>query len=72
EFGNLTDDQKAAVNAKMAELQNDCYAAYGELQTAVAAAADNAAAAKAATEISAKTAEKVHTAVVELVNGLVK
>ena len=72
EFGNLTDDQKAAVNAKMAELQNDCYAAYGELQTAVAAAGDNAAAAKAATEISAKTAEKVHTAVVELVNGLVK
>ena len=45
---------------------------FHELKTAVAAAADDAAAAKAATEISAKTAEKVHTAVVELVNGLIK
>ena len=56
----------------MNALQNYCYAAFAEMQEAVAAAETTEAAAQIATEISMKTAEKVHTEVAALVNGLIK
>ena len=71
-YGNLSVNDIAVVNCKMNALQNYCYAAYAEMQEAVAAAESTEAAAQIATEISAKTAEKVHTEVVTLVNGLIK
>jgi len=58
EMGNVSDEQKATVEAKLAELQQQAYAAYDEMKANPAAA----------TEISMKTAEAVHAAVVELVN----
>lgn len=70
ESGNLTDEQKATVDEKIAEMQNQCYEAYAELQQTVAAAESDEAAAAAATEISSKTAEAVHTTAVELVNTI--
>ena len=66
ELGNVSDAQKADVEAKLAELQQQAYDAYAELQTA--AASEDAA--KACTEISMNTAAKVHAAVVELVNAI--
>ena len=57
-------------DAHLAELQQQCYDAYAQLQTAVAEAESEEAAAQAATEISANTAEAVHTAIVEMVNSL--
>jgi len=68
--GNLTEEQLAAIDTKLAELQQDCYDAYAELQAAVAAAENDEAAAQAATAISADTAAAVHAAVVELVNSV--
>ena len=70
EYGGLSDEQVATVKAAMDDLQNDCYDAYEELKSAVAAAASTEEAAKIATEISMKTAEKVHTAAVALVNSI--
>ena len=69
-YGGLTEEQIAGVDAELAELQQQCYDAYEQLKTAVAAAEDEEAAAQAATEISASTAEAVHTAIVEMVNSL--
>ncbi len=60
EFGNVSDEQKASIEAKLAELQQQAYAAYEEMKANP----------DAATDISAKTAETVHTAVVELVNTI--
>lgn len=70
DYSGLTEEQLAAVDAKMDELQNKCYDAYAELQAAVKAAGTDEAAAQAATEISEKTAAEVHAAVVELVNSI--
>ena len=70
ESGSLTDDQIAAVTAKLDELQAQCYAAYDELQAAVSAAESDEAAAQAATQISADAAAAVHAAAVELVNSI--
>lgn len=70
EFNGKTAEEIATVEAKLAALQNDAYAAMAQMKDAVAAAADTAAAAKAATEISANTAKAVHEAVVELVNSI--
>ena len=70
EAGNLTDEQTASVNAKLDELQAQCYDAYAELQAAVAAAENDDAAAEAVTAISANTAAAVHAAAVELVNAV--
>ncbi len=69
-YSDLTEEQIADVDAKLAELQQQCYDAYAQLQTAVAEAESEEAAAQAATEISANTAEAVHTAIVEMVNSL--
>jgi len=68
EFGNLTDDQKATVDGTIAGLQDMCYADFASMQSAVAAAATPEEAAQIATEMSAATAGKVHSVVVELVN----
>jgi len=70
-YGELSVSEIATVNCKMNALQNYCYAAYAELQAAVAAAETNEAAAEACTAISAACAEKVHTEVVALVNSLI-
>ena len=70
EFNGKTAEEIATVEAKLADLQNDAYAAMAQMKDAVAAAADTAAAAKAVTEISANTAKAVHEAVVELVNSI--
>ncbi|MBQ1945878.1 MAG: C69 family dipeptidase [Clostridia bacterium] len=67
EFNGLTAEQIANVEAKLAELQNDAYAAMADMQAKVAEAADPAA---VATQISAELAEKVHTEVVALVNAI--
>lgn len=60
EFGNVSDAQKADVEAALAALQQQAYAAYEELKANP----------DAATEISMKMAETVHAAVVELVNSI--
>ena len=62
EMGNVTEEQKAAVEAELAVLQQQAYDAYAAMQ------ADPA----NATAISMQTAESVHQKVVELVNGLIK
>lgn len=69
-YGDVTKDELDTVNCKMNALQNYCYAAYDEMVAAVAAAESTEAAAAAATQISMQTAEKVHTAVVELINNI--
>lgn len=69
-YGDVSVSEIATVNCKMNALQNYCYAAYAEMQEAVAAAETTEAAAEIATSISMKCAEKVHTEVVALVNGL--
>ena len=66
DFSGLTEDQLAAIDAKLAELQQKAYDSYAALQTA--AAGENAA--QACTEISMNTAAEIHTAVVELVNNV--
>lgn len=60
EFGNLSAEQIAEVEAALAELQQQAYAAFEEMKANPDAAAD----------ISMKTAEAVHAAVVELVNAI--
>ncbi len=60
EYGSVTAEQKAAVEAKLAELQGMAYDACAAMQ----AAPDNA------TAISMELAQTVHAAVVELVKGL--
>lgn len=60
EFGNVSDEQKAEIETKLADLQQQAYAACDELK----ANPDNA------TEISMKIAETVHKAVVEMVNAI--
>ena len=62
EFGGLTDEQIAGIDAGLAELQAQCYDAYDELQ----------AAAEACTQISSDTAAAVHAAAVELVNSILQ
>ena len=62
EMGNVTAEQKAAVEAELAVLQQQAYDAYAAMK------ADPA----NATAISMQTAETVHAKVVELVNGLIK
>jgi len=52
------------VNAKMAEMQNQCYDTYEALKTA--AAGENAAA--ACTEISSNMAKTLHEATLALIN----
>ncbi len=61
-----TDEQKAAIDAKVEELQQQCYTVAAQL--ADAAKGENAAA--ECTAISMKTAETVHQALVELVNSI--
>jgi len=61
--GNLTEDQLAAIDAKLAELQDKAYAAYDELKAAGADAA-------AATKISSDLAAAVHAEIVALVNSV--
>jgi len=70
EFNGKSEEEIATVEAKLAELQDSAYAAMAQMKDAVAAAADEAAAAQAATEISMNTAKNVHEAVVELVNNI--
>ena len=72
EFGGVSEEQVADVNAKLAEAQQDCYDAFAEMQAAVAEAGDEAAAAEAVTSISAEAAANVHAVAVGLVNGLAK
>ena len=67
EFGGLTDEQIAGIDAGLAELQAQCYDAYDELQAAVEAAESDEAAAEACTQISSDTA-----AAVELVNSILQ
>ncbi len=69
ETGDISDEQRARVKQKLNELQDACYDAYAELKAAVAAA-DEATAARTATNISAQTAAEVHAAVVQLVNEI--
>ena len=69
-FGNLTQEQIADVDTKIAELQQQCYDAYEQLKATVADAENDESAAQAATEISANAAKTVHTAIVEMVNAL--
>lgn len=66
EFGGLTDEQIAGIDAGLAELQAQCYDAYDELQAAAEAAAE------ACTQISSDTAAAVHAAAVELVNSILQ
>ncbi len=60
EYGNVSAEQKADIEAKLAELQQQAYAAYEEMKLNP----------DAATEISSKTAAAVHAAVVEIVNTI--
>ena len=62
EFGNLTDEQKATIDAGIADMQAQCYEAYTALQSAADAAA--------ATQISNDCAAAMHAAAVELVNAV--
>lgn len=72
EYTDVTDEQKAAVNTTMDDLQKQCYEAYAKLQAEVAAADTTEAAAAAATAISMEMAQTVHTTCVGLVNDLLK
>ena len=67
EFNGKSAEEIAAVEAKLAELQSEAYAVMADMQAQVAASADPAA---TATQLSAALAEKVHTAVVDLVNAI--
>lgn len=60
EFGGVSDEQKADVEAKLAELQQQAYAAFETMK------ADPA----SATTVSMETAKAVHEAVVEMVNSI--
>ena len=70
EYGNLTDEQIAEVDAQVEAMQAQCYEAYASLQSAVAEAESDEAAAEAVTAVSADTAAAMHAAAVELVNSL--
>lgn len=70
ETADLTAEQTAAIEEKLAALQNQAYAAYDEMKTAVAAAETAEDAAQAATEISMETAQAVHAAAVEMAKGI--
>ena len=72
DYTDVTDDQKAAINTEVDTLQQLCYDAFADMKASVEAATSTEDAAKAATEISSKTAQTVHTGLVELVNGIVK
>ena len=60
EMGNVSDEQKAEIETKLADLQQQAYATFDEMK-------ENP---DAATEISMKIAETVHKAVVEMVNAI--
>ena len=62
EAGNLTDDQKATIDAGIADMQAQCYDAAAALATAADAAA--------ATQISNDCAAAMHAAAIELVNAV--
>ncbi len=62
EFGSLTDDQKATIDAGIADIQAACYEAYTNLQSATTA--------EAATQISSDAAAAAHAGIVELVKGV--
>lgn len=66
EFGGMSEEKIAELDQTIAELQAQCYAAYDELQTAVAAAESDAAAAEIATSISNAMAKTVHETLVAL------
>jgi len=66
ESGKMTEDQIAAVNAKMAEMQDACYVAAEQL----AAAATQENAAEQCTQISAQMAADVHNAALALLEGI--
>ena len=70
EYGNMTDEEKAAVDTKLAQLQDDCYAVFEQMKTEVAAAASEEEAAAAATKLSMDAAQQVHEAAVALVNAV--
>lgn len=70
ETAGITAEQTAAIEAKLAELQQKAYEAYAEMQTAVAAADTAEAAAQAATKISMETAQTVHEAAAQMVKGI--
>lgn len=70
EFGSLTEEQIASIDAQLAELQAGCYTAFAELQTAVAAAESDEAAAQAATQISSDCAAAVHAGIANMVDGV--
>ena len=72
DYTDVTDDQKAAIDAEIDALQQQCYDAFADMKASVDAAASTEDAAKAATEMSSKTAQTVHTGLVELVNGIIK
>lgn len=58
--GDLTDEQKTAVDTKLAELQAECYATFEQMKAEP----------QKANDISAELAAKVHQACVELVNSI--
>lgn len=70
EFGSLTDEQKQTIDEELAQLQQQCYDVYAQMQTAVDEASSDQAAAVTVTKLSMKTARAVHTAVVDLVESV--
>ena len=72
ESGNLTDDQKAAVAAKVDELQQLAMDYKKHLTDITLTTEDAEEAAKACTEMSMAAAEKIHAEAVALVNSLIK
>ncbi len=70
EYGSLTDEAKADVDTKLAELQDDCYAVFEQMKTEVAAAASEEEAAAIATKLSMDAAQQVHEAAVALVHAV--
>ena len=70
-YGDCTEEQIAAVNDALNAKQAEVNAAFEELKAQVAAAADDEAAAKLATDWSMATAQDVHALAVSLTNGLI-
>lgn len=62
DYGEKTEDEIAAVKAAIAQIQQDCYAAYDQLKEAVDA--------DAATKVSMDAAQKAHEDLIALVNSV--
>ncbi len=67
ESTEVSEEKREAVKAKLAELQQNAYAAFAEMKEAVAKAENKAEASAIATEISMRTAKNTHEAVIKLV-----